>query len=61
MHLISLWEVLGSYVTINIKHSYGHPNSELGRLKIKKGNRQGEESKRKLSIHCEGLVLIHIA
>ena len=45
MHLISLWEVLGSEISENIKYSYGCPNSEVGGLKIKKVTGKGKNCK----------------
>ena len=42
MHLISMWEVIGAKISENIKYSYGHPDSEVGGLKIKKGTGKGK-------------------
>ena len=42
MHLISMWEILGAEITENIKYSYGHPDSEVGGLKIKKSTGKGK-------------------
>ena len=45
MHLISMWEILGADITENIKYSYGHPDSEVGGLKIKKFTGKGQNRK----------------
>ena len=42
MHLISMWEILGADITENIKYSYGHPDSEVRGLKIKKSTGKGK-------------------
>ena len=38
MHLISMWEIIGADISENIKYSYGHPDSEVGGIKIKESN-----------------------
>ena len=45
MHLISMWEILGADITENIKYSYGHPDSEVGGIKIKKFTGKGQNRK----------------
>ena len=41
MHLISMWEIIGADISENIKYSYGHPDSEVGGIKIKKVTGKG--------------------
>ena len=41
MHLISMWEILGADISENIRYSYGHPDSEVGGIKIKKATGKG--------------------
>ena len=45
MHLIANWEVLGEEIKENIKISYGHPDSIVGGLKIKKVSSHGKQQK----------------
>ena len=42
IHLISMWEVIGAEMSENIKYSYWHPDSEVGRQKIKKVTDKGK-------------------
>ena len=42
MHLISMWEIIGADISENIKYSYGHPNSEVRGMKIKKVTGKGK-------------------
>ena len=41
MHLISMWEIIGADISDNIKYSYGHPDSEVRGIKIKKATGKG--------------------
>ena len=41
MHLISMWEILGADISENIRYSYGHPDSEVRGIKIKKATGKG--------------------
>ena len=41
MHLISMWEILGADISENIRYLYGHPDSEVGGIKIKKATGKG--------------------
>ena len=41
MHLISMWEIIGADISENIKYSYGHPDLEVGGIKIKKATGKG--------------------
>ena len=45
MHLITLWDVIGSDISENIKYSYGCPDSEVGGLKLKKVTGKGKMNK----------------
>ena len=45
MHLIANWEVLGQEIKENIKISYGHPDSIVGGLQIKKVSGHGNKRK----------------
>ena len=45
MHLIALWDLIGSDISENIKYSYGHPDSEVGGLKLKKVTGKGKTCK----------------
>ena len=42
MHLISMWEIIGADISENIKYLYGHPDSEVGGIKIKKATGKGK-------------------
>ena len=41
MHLILMWEILGADISENIKYLYGHPDLEVGGIKIKKATGKG--------------------